>query len=178
MKQARRLAVLICVLISGVLSCEATENDSFTERPENAVQLMGSFASYQSRESVQGNLRTQRLTWDVVEDTKAESADHSRPPFQIVVFKVEPFSDRGSTGVLRLELFNDRLMSAWFYPIDITSYREALEKQFPQIRGKTSITISAQLHLRQGIDHENREYFAWEDTRLREQLKRWIHRYS
>ncbi len=178
MRHSLFLAVLTCSLIVGSLSCNAGDGDTFDEVRADRAKLIAPFESYERSQTVQERLRDKGLEWNVVEDNKTASKDETRPPFHVYVIRIGDFSDLGFKGVLRLEFFNDRLMAAWFYPDNFSSYRAAIEESHPQMRGRTSATIAPHVRVSFGSDYEEHNYVAWEDTRLREQFNHWIKRYS
>jgi len=101
-----------------------------------------------------------------------------RPPFNIVELSVHDFSHLGFQGELRLEFFNDRLPSVWFYPTKFDAYLVELKR-----RGVAVGTIGKDVSDRNPSifayhDDRNQRYVGWADVRLLQQNQRWIERYS
>ena len=167
-----------CLLAGWTLSCDATDHDSFVEVLSEHAKLIAPFESYENISVVQRRLKTNGLSWSLIEDNSTVSKGSKRPPFHIYVIRVNAFKDSGHEGDLRLEFFNDRLMATWFYPEGFTSYRAVVEARYPEILGKQSITVGQYTRIAFARDYEARDYIAWEDIRLREQVDLWIKQYS
>lgn len=178
MKHIRLSLAFTCVLAGWTLSCNETDHESFVEVLNEHAKLIASFESYENISTIQQRLKTTGLTWSLVENNSTVSKDSRRPPFHIYVIKVHAFKDSGQKGDLRLEFFNDRLMATWFYPENFTSYRSAIEERYREIRGKQSLVLPQHVRITFARDYEDRDYIAWEDIRLREQVDLWIKRYS
>lgn len=171
------LGVLTCLLIAGLSSCGGAEDNSFVTVRADRAKLIDPFESYENISTVQQRLTDGGFSWAVIEDSRTVVKGEKRPPFHTYVIKVDNFSNLGFEGTLKLEFFNDRVMAAWFYPKKFSSYRAMLESRYPELRsGKTVIDQFARMEF--GVDHEQRDYVVWEDSRLRDELDLWIKRYA
>ena len=177
MKKLVFLGILACSLVAGLSSCGAEDNSFVAVRSDRA-KLIDPFESYENISTVQQRLTDGGFKWAVIEDSQTVAKGEKRPPFHIHVIKVENFSNQGFEGSLKLQFFNDRMMAAWFYPKNFTSYRAALESRYPELRSGGATVIDQFTRIEFGVDHEQHDYVAWEDSRLRDELALWIRRYA
>lgn len=178
MKKLIFLAVFSCALIAGVPSCDGTYGKSFVEVRSDRTKLIDPFESYESISTVQQRLKDSGSTWAVIENNATSAKGEMRPPFHIYVIRVDNFINFGLQGVLRLEFFNDRVMAAWFYPKNLSSYRTLVEERYPEIRTSKAIIVDQYTRIKFGVDYEGHNYISWEDSRLRDEFNLWIKRYS
>jgi hypothetical protein len=171
------LGILACSLVAGLSFC-GVEDNSFVEVRGDRAKLIAPFESYESISTVRRRLTDGGFTWAVIENSQTVAKGEKRPPFQIYVIKIENFSNQGFEGTLKLQFFNDRMMATWFYPKNFASYRAALESRHPELRSGRATVIEQFTRIEFGVDHEQRAYVVWEDSRLRDELDLWIKRYA
>jgi hypothetical protein len=164
-----------------VIAC--TPRDTFTDRVDGVPLMLGAFRSYSTERQVRSSLDS--LPVEVVERSGLSEGD-ARPAHTVVTLRVPAYRHVGYTGQLHLTLFNDRLMTASFYPSDVPGYVMAIKRQGIDV----TTNLTAGLHsdnYREPLDHvrvwvssdyQGREYVGWSDSRLEEQSRRWIERYS
>lgn len=172
------LVALTCSLIAGVSSCNGTGSESFVEVRSDRAKLIDPFESYESISAIQQRLKNSGLTWAVIENNTTVAKGEMRPPFHIYVISIDSFSSLGVDGSLRLEFFNGRMMAAWFYPKNFSSYRALIEGRYPELRAGQATIIDQYTRIEFSVDHEGRNYVSWEDSRLRDEFNLWIKRYS
>lgn len=178
MRHVLALSILIGGLVVGSLACGRGDFSSFTEVRADRAKLIAPFDSYESIQVVHARIKEMGFTWNVLEDNQTVSESYWRPPFHSYVMSIDGFSDLGRKGTLWLDFFNDRLMKTVFYPDDFPAYRAAVEKMYPALQGGASATIAPHVNLFIARDYKERDYIAYEDIRLREQLNLWIRRYA
>lgn len=178
MRRRHFLGVLTCSLVVGVSSCRGTDDDSFVAVRGDRAKLVDPFESYESISTVQQRLKNSGYIWIVIENGATVAENENRPPFDIHVIRVDRCSNLGFEGALRLEFFNNRLMATWFYPKTFSSNRALIEGSHTELRTGQATIIGRYTRIEFGIDHERRDYVAWEDSRLREEFYLWIRRYS
>ena len=176
--QYRLLLIRIVLAFS---ACDSRPSETFLEQTDEPVILMGEFVSYSSIEDI-------RMThqfgdnWEVVEDSKHASSE-GRPPFNDYRVRVSSYQHFNCEGELKLEFFNNRLQSVWFYPNDIDAYLGKLNEVGVSVsKGVPSILddwVSWQhTSVWSSVDFQNRRYVIWEDKRLTQQMHRWVELYA
>ena len=140
--------------------------------------LIDEYTSYQSIKSVRKALIDSGYSWQIFEDSKLPDNDR-RPPFNIFTILVKNYKSIDHSGELRLTFFNNRLMSTWFYPVDLNGYLLSLKsKKNIDLSGSDEVKFSTFTSVWKHEDFENRMYVGWVDTRLRDESNRWISKYS
>lgn len=168
-------AVMAVVLLS---ACEEYQSaPSFVEVEQERTALIAGLTSYQTISDVRSALGPLTEKWEILEDS-GKGAKSSRPPFEIFTAVVHGYTHEGFRGSLRLMFFNNRLMSTWFYPDDPASYRKALSVAVPALKERESINVAPFTLISIATDHQGKQYFAWEDSRLQKEVSIWIKRYS
>lgn len=147
---------------------------TFDDIPARRATLIDQITSYQRIDAVRR--RFESTSWKVIEDNPGPT--DGRPPFRIYVAEVAPYSDHGQSGVLRLHFFNDRLMGTWFFPSDPIKYIEELKKAGLNFNEAGEADIAQYTRVRVASDYSGKRYVAWEDDRLRDELNKWVKRYS
>ena len=117
------------------------------------------------------------LPWEIVEDSKLPEGD-TRPPFDILTVSVGHFEHLHQVGELRLDFFNRRLVSTWFFPQDGQAFLATLRAHGIDLIGRHELSVAPYTRIWTAKDYRGKMYVAWEDTRLRNQSNRWIERYS
>ena len=147
-----------------------------TSVPNTPVVLLDTFYSYTSVAEVEQTLRKVGLSWSIIENSHLPAGDR-RPRFDILTLSVAHFHDLGHVGELQLRFFNDRLMSAWFFPNDSIGFARLLESRL-KISLTTEVTIRPFTRIWTQKDYKGRIYFGWEDTRLANEESLWLQKYS
>ncbi len=141
-------------------------------------KLISPLSSGQSLLAVQRTLEWQAGSWDVLTDRRPLSSD-TRPPFRILVISKKNWMHHGNPGELVLTFFNDRLMTAQFYPVDMEQYETSLANQdqlgFSDV-GDTKIPPSTRVWI--GKDETGRSYVGWIDKVLQAEHDAWVKQYS
>ncbi|HSL78272.1 MAG TPA: hypothetical protein VK877_01310 [Pseudolabrys sp.] len=160
-----------------VLACTVAcnPNETFTERADGAPLMLAAFESYATEESVRSALGL--LPVEILERSGLPDGD-ARPPYTIVRLRIRHYSHLGSVGELHLTLFNDRLMSAFFYPEDLRGYLTALKARGLNVGAGAKGASDGVVRLWMARDYRGSDYVAWVDLRLEAQSRRWISRYS
>lgn len=151
-------------------------------------KLFGGFSSYDSERSVARQLHHAGYEW-TAERTHIEGT-YNYPPYKLDLLVVRDYQDRGITGKLVLEFFNDRLLRASFVPQDPGKYylrvqadgvrfdKQAAslwEHEAGNLRVRSNI-IYATSNMGQTLQTE--PYVSWEDKRLAAQDKQWYERFG
>ena len=102
-----------------------------------------------------------------------------RPPHDILYLTGE-CQHLGHTGLLRLTFYNNRLMTAEFWPKDETGYVEALRRQGIPAPSSPSIEVEVGRRTRFSYytDPRGRTRFVWEDIALSKEFSDWVAKYS
>jgi hypothetical protein len=171
-----RLATVFSVAF--LVSCdEFGERPTFTDVPKERSSLVDGLYSYLSPSEASELLGELATSWKVLEDEKAPPGD-SRPPFRLYTTLVHGFENLGFEGDLKLTFFNERLMSAGFFPNDPVAYFQRLNAVLPALTEKTPARVPPFTDVVLGIDYQSRKFASWEDTRLVREMAFWIKRYS
>src|SRR5436190_1923866 len=105
--------LIIIALTSGC----GTKND-------DSPLMLGEFTSNQTISLVKLQLAKKGLDWVVIYDVMNKG---TKAPYRTCSTKVAKFSHLNCTGELRLDFYNDRLMSTCFYPDRPDEYLRKLE---------------------------------------------------
>lgn len=121
------------------------------------------------------------LEWKVLEHNTV-SASLFRSSFENLVVEAGAFEFLGQRGKLRLEFFNDRLVSTWFYPEDAGAALAVLERTGVQVDKPPN----GQRLMEDGVsgtrcwtkkDYRGHVYIGWEDVLLSDQMFAWLQRH-
>lgn len=162
-------------IVIGCAAFVACTQETFTEVEQPRSALISEFVRYASREEVVSKVSS-RFQIQVVEDSSLPAGDR-RPPFSIYTLSVAGFRYLDHDGELRMTFFNNRLQETWFYPNDPDAYFSAL-RSHGVVPSEHSQLVMGRTAVWTGTDYRVKSYVAWQDTRLGEQSKRWISRYS
>jgi len=157
---------------------EYWENRSFTDVPKERSVLLDSIRSYSRVDEIRTLLGHLAAKWEVIEKSSEASPTDSRPPFQVYAVFAREYEHLGFRGDLKLTFFNDRLMSAVFYPRDFSGYVRRASATLPGLTEKTSVRVPPFTQVTLVTDYHQRKYVSWEDVRLTEEMSIWIKRYS
>src|SRR5438552_6146408 len=81
----------------------------------------------------------------------------------------------GFSGEMNVGFFNDRLISATFYPSDSEKYVQAIAKATGiKFDSTQEATLPSHTSVRLGTDYKGREYVDWSDLRLDKEVQLWI----
>jgi hypothetical protein len=168
--------IFILLFIAFQLGCG--DNVTYTDVVDKPTLLIADIKSYQSIEYTKNQLVHGGYEWIVKEDSKSPQYD-SRPPFDILTISIKKYNYLGFSGELVLNFFNNRLMSTWFYPDDISSFFKKLKIQLgTDMMSQSEITFGKYTKMWKDKDYQDRIYIGWHDIRLIEENNRWISRYS
>jgi hypothetical protein len=145
--------------------------------------LFGTFQSYDSERSVGRQLHHAGRQWTA--DRTHIEGTYNYPPYKLDTLVVHDYPDRGITGKLTLEFYNDLLLRASFVPTDPNRYY--LRVQADGIRfEKLAVSVweysAGNLRVRSNILYATSNmgqtlgtepYVSWEDTRLVAQDRQW-----
>ena len=168
---------ILYLALAAVLTVGAcTERkDSYSHVQNPPAPLLGSFESYASPSQVRKLLPNQ-LAITVVEDSKLPAGD-PRPRFDVLDLRIEDYEHLGHRGELLVQFLNERLLGTWFYPDSYDSYIAALRHSGLAPVSETT-RVGRYTDLWTYRDFEGRPYVAWEDSRLADEQRRWIMKYS
>ena len=156
--------IFILLLITFSFGCG--DNTTYTEVVDKPADLISDIKSYQSIEYVKNQLVGDGYEWNVKEDSKLPKND-SRPPFNMLTVSIKKYGYLSHSGELVLFFFNDRLMSTWFYPDDVSGFAKELKDYLGvDIIGYPGITYGKYTKIWQYEDFQNRIYIGWHDIRL------------
>jgi hypothetical protein len=147
------LAVIgICVIAGG---CK--------KKPDyQPSKLMGDLTSGLSVRGAQHALDTRPTQWETLDDRRSFSG--VTPEWHEVVIVKKNFSAYGQTGDIVLSFFNEELVSAQFYPVDIVAAKEAVsvkDKVGFTAQGDAHTSIATRVWI--GKDQDGRSYIGWID---------------
>jgi hypothetical protein len=123
------------------------------------------------------DLKIDDSRWLVVEDDRLPAGD-KRPPYHYLVALVKGFATCLDANDGALAFFNDRLLSVTCYPHDFDKFIAALaERSIVDFgKGETKTRTGARAFF--GTDSTGRRFVTIEDPFIREELGRWIRKYS
>lgn len=181
------LFVLCGVVIVGGLHTELYDRFmpvSFVEVATERTTLIDGLESYQSIEEARAWFAARSITWRVVGDSRLPP-DDERPRHDFYSVSIANYSHLDCVGELNVSFFNNRLSSAWFYPVDHAQYLDRLARQEgirfvadahrPDVR---EATVPPYTRVWPYRDYRGRDYVGWADTRLEREERIWIMRYS
>lgn len=169
------LATYALVAVS-LFSC--SENITFVDTVDNPAGLIDNIGSYQSIDAARAHFVKRGFGWRVVEDSRSPRPT-SRPPFNIYAAKIDGYVHLDHAGSLELIFFNNRLMSTFFFPHDLGAYLESLkQKGRIDLVSRDEVIHAKHTRIWKHRDFRGLFYVAWEDTRLAEEQRIWIRRYS
>lgn len=161
--------ILVCA-VSAISGCNNAQN------VEPNLLLPG-IRSHMSSEEVRKQIVKPSARWSVIEDTKTP-VDDKRPPFHLLRVAIGAYSDLDEPGALHLQFFNNRLISATFYPKDAANYLVRLKEK----RGiVVSLAQKSGVHgvsIHYATDFRGQPYIEYADEALQQELNSWIRRYS
>jgi hypothetical protein len=160
----------LAVFLAG--SCKRSSEKDF--KPS---KLAAGLFSGQSLQTAERKLDMMAGNFDILEDRTPLPSD-TRPPFRLLVISKKNARIEGQAGELVLTFFNDRLMTAQFYPSDIAAARSAVEggQQISLAGGNSSILPSTRVWV--GKDEAGRSYIGWIDKTLQAEQDAWVKQYG
>ncbi len=142
--------------------------------PSEATELVNGMSSLASPAQVKGRREFAATRWVVIEDSKTRKPSKAGR-FDDYVILASDYRVGSVSGKLRLEFLNSQLMSSWFYPADYeTCLKEIAATGISFPRGGQPVTSRGNTTIRLGKDYEGHRYIAWEDSRLIEEMNRWL----
>lgn len=171
MKTTTYIFLLTLLLFSG---CSGTDYNCQSDKPKI---LIGNFRSYQTFKEFEKYLFDKADTIIVFENSRLSESD-TRPEFSIYTVIIPNYKLENVNGKLRASFYNDRLMSIWFYPDNISKFNEILESKYDiSIKGNEDIMRGC-LRINHWTDFEGNEYYGWSDLMLINEQNDWISKYS
>ena len=149
---------------------------SFVKVESERTKLIDGIESYQSIDEFKGFLSRSSFQW---EESKDDPSPKGRPPFNMHTITIKNYLHLGFSGEMNVGFFNDRLISATFYPSDSEKYVQAIAKATGiKFDSTQEATLPSHTSVRLGTDYKGREYVDWSDLRLDKEVQLWIERYS
>lgn len=179
------------VLHSDFVDWDLSEHDDterYLDRASNPVRFFYGFNSYQSLAETRAVIDASQRASSLSSTRTLPSAAY--PQRDMDRLRVTDYSYCGTTGVLTLDFFNDRLMEALFEPADVQVCRTALFQAYPQLRrddngrvervdGHLRLATNLDLVLSEvGVALKTRPYVRWQDLRLVASLQEWERRFA
>jgi hypothetical protein len=159
------------------LACATFVLPGCNRQAAEQMELLPGVRSHTSSKEVRGQIAKVSDSWRVMEDTKTAVND-KRPPFHVLTVAIDSYSDLDEPGSLHIQFFNDRLMSARFFPKDVAKYLAKLKERRGIVvslsQGARTLGISVQY----SVDYRGQSYVAYVDEGLQQELDSWIKRYS
>lgn len=163
------LVLVLPCFIFALFGCDA-------QRVVPTTELMPGIRSHISTEEARKQIRSAER-WRVLEDTKTPN-DDKRPPYHLLGVAIDKYVDLEEPGTLHLQFFNDRLMSATFYPQNAERYLASLkEKRGLDVSGAQTASAGG-TSIQHAIDFRGQPYISYVDKVLQKELDLWIRRYS
>jgi hypothetical protein len=183
-----RLAIVLGVLVAGYagyhLAREFWWPVTFVEVAKERTKLIDGLESYQSIEEAKSWFAARSFKWELVADNHLAPGD-KRPPMSIYSVSIKNYVHLECSGELHVSFFNNRLMSAIFYPVEHDRYLDRLVKREgirfvvdskrPDVR---EATVAPHTRVWPYRDYQGRSYVGWSDTRLEEEEMLWTMRYA
>ncbi len=142
------------------------------------VELLPGLMSQASPARVANDFGIDRKSWHVLEDMNLAGTD-KRPPYHSLVVRVSRFQPCGESDGM-LKFFNDQLIGVVCYPTDFAAFVKPLALQHGlqfdkgEVRGRAGPRIS----VFSGTDSSGKRFVIIEDEAVREEVNRWLRRYS
>lgn len=166
------------LMSAALLLCPCCSSPSFTEIEATRAELIDGFQSYQNPAEVKDILNARHVQFRI-EETKQNPPTDRRPPFNVVTIAVADYSHLGASGGLVLEFFNNRLMSARYYPKETGKYLAEMERTKGVKLGQNAeASLGKYTRIWLFQDQAQKQYIGWEDKRLAKELELWIRKYS
>ena len=167
-----------CIVSTAVL-LDGCSEPSFVDVPSEKTRLIGELLSYESPAQVRRALSPRYTQWEVVEDSGMRPGKtDGRPPNHVFKVSVRDYTDLGFPGELRLEFFNDRLVSTTFCPHDLPHYVEVLTARIPEVKTKGKAQIAPFTRVDASETFWKRKCVIWSDVRLDEEMRIWVDKYA
>lgn len=144
-------------------------------RTAGTTSLINGFTSYQNIRQVHKELQAGGYDTNWQESHNTIDPTDKRTQHDMVVLS-GPFRHLGQDGTLRLTLFNDRLMTAEFSPVNSAAYLAALRQQLKDVPAnpKEQVVISRHTNFIYYADPGGTLRFIWEDSKLSQEWKAWV----
>ncbi|HWU67550.1 MAG TPA: hypothetical protein VN046_01635 [Stenotrophobium sp.] len=162
---------------------------AFYTQVESTHVPLADFSSYATPQAVLAQLQKAGYKTRVVRDDYPDSPRY--PPHRMVTITVEDYRQLGSTGVLTLDFFNQRLYEAEFDPADnLDHYVAALHQSLPKLRRDRvgeAVLVDGNLRISSSVDLarslvgrtlDSKAYVIWQDLRLTQQRDLWDKTYG
>lgn len=148
-----------------------------SEKEFKPSKLAPGLFSGQSLQTVERKLDIMAGNFDVLVDRTPLPSD-TRPPYRLLVISKKNQRLAGQPGELVLTLFNDRLMTTQFYPVDMVAARAATEAEqgFTLSSGDSYVQPSTRVWV--GKDENGRSYIGWIDKSLQAEQDAWVKQYG
>lgn len=152
---------------------------SFTDVAEDRARLIDGIESYWNLEELEDHLRTNLLSWEIKQGQRPGPGDR-RPPFIVDTVTIKGYAHLGLVGELKVELFNNRVATTRFFPLEVDKYLIQLAKaEGIDLVQNEEIRLSRFTRVwRAELGRERRRYVGWEDLRLSDEISTWIKRYA
>jgi hypothetical protein len=166
------LVLFVCLGFIVLWFCFFKE-ETYQEIENPSVKLIDTFDSYSSIAQTKSQIPAD-LAWVFHKGTVADN----RPYRRVDDLIINDFPFLGQSGQLRLTFFNDRLMCATFYPVQIDKFVQIIKEKGIDLTKSSELKLMADLTICTWTEFGGRPYVRWSDDRLIAQHDRWIRRYS
>ena len=148
---------------------------SFVKVESERTKLIDGIESYQRSTNLRASLVAVRFNGKKVKTILLRKADL----LLMHTITIKNYLHLGFSGEMNVGFFNDRLISATFYPSDSEKYVQAIAKATGiKFDSTQEATLPSHTSVRLGTDYKGREYVDWSDLRLDKEVQLWIERYS
>jgi hypothetical protein len=161
---------------TALLLCFAA-NCKHNDKEFKPSKLAPGLFSGQSLQTVERKLDMMAGNFDVVVDRTPLPSD-KRPPYRLLVISKKNQQLAGQPGELVLTLFNDRLMTAQFYPVDMVAARAAMEAEQKITLSGGDSYVQPSTRIWVGKDENDRSYIGWIDKSLQAEQDAWVKQYG
>lgn len=164
------------------------ETARYTERRHLPLEFAAGFRSYQTQAEAQARIAATGAVATVAGQHLPPSRNY--PPRDLDTVQVDGFAACGTSGRLRLEFFNDRLLEMRFEPVDAARCAAELRSRYPAARRDRNGRIDSSaggLRYASNVDLARSAvgealrvtpYVLWQDLRLARARDEWERRFD
>lgn len=164
------------------------ESARYTERRHQPLEFAAGFRSYQTQSEAQARIATTGAVATVTGQHLPPSRNY--PPRDLDTVRLDGFASCGTTGLLTLEFFNDRLLEMRFEPADAARCAADLRSRYPAARRDRNgridwsaggLRYANNLELAESAVGEALRvtpYVVWQDLRLTSARDEWDRRFG
>jgi hypothetical protein len=162
-KHGELLRLTIAVLLCGACSSTGT------------TRLCADFYSYQTVQEIRTRLREQGVEEKWREKSEGSKPGDQRPAYDFIRMS-GPYRVNGIDGLLRLTVYNGRLMEAHFEPQNEQQFLNSVRSLYGRAPAKSGeeVVIERRTRFRMDAGPDGRLTFTWYDPKLDEEWKKWV----